>query len=86
VKRREALLSLAATTLGITVTPELLEAVQAPDLTDEQVEALLRSLAKVEPRPGEAEGVRARLNRARSQPDTDPRLQPGFAFNPEVEL
>lgn len=86
MKRREVLLSLAATSLGIAAAEELVEASQARELSEDQVEALLRAVAGVEPRSGEAESVRARLNRRRAEFDTDPRLQPGFAFDPEVEL
>jgi hypothetical protein len=84
MERREALLSLAAA-IGVAATPELVEALQRRELSEEEAEALLRAVAKVEPRPGEANQVRARLSGMRFETRTDPRVQPALGFNPEVE-
>jgi hypothetical protein len=68
------------------LTPALAQALQGRELSEAQVEALLRSLAEVEPTPGEPAHVRAFLEELRFRTETDPRIQPALGFDPEVEL
>lgn len=86
MRRRDLLRHLGLAGGGALVAPGLLEALQERDLTDEEVEALLRGLAGIEPRPGEAARVREALAGRKPPEDSDPGVQPALAFNPEVEL
>lgn len=85
MKRREAFLALGSAGIASIVPVSIANAAEA-ELTEEQVAALLRQLAGVEPRPGEAERVRRALKEARAGAETDPRIQPAFGFDPEVEV
>lgn len=85
MKRRDALLSIAAVAAALGVTPEQVQTLEHAELTDDEVEALLRTLARVAPRPSEAGSVRAFLTQRAGGARTEPTVQPAFAFDPEVE-
>jgi hypothetical protein len=85
MKRRDALVAIAAAAAALRWTPERIQTLQHAELTDQEVEALLRALAEVEPRPGETERVRAFLSERTGGARTEVTVQPGFAFDPEVE-
>jgi hypothetical protein len=82
MKRRESFAVLGLAGIG-SILPEL--AAEAGGLNDEQVAALLRHVAGVEPRPGEAARVREALAGTKATAETDPRVQPALGFDPEVE-
>jgi hypothetical protein len=84
MKRRDTFAALGLAGLG-SILPELAAAAAAGELTEDQVAALLRQVAGVEARPGEAARVRDALKEARATAETDPRVQPALGFDPEVE-
>jgi hypothetical protein len=84
MKRRESFAVLGLAGIG-SILPELAAAPEAGGLNDEQVAALLRHVAGVEPRPGEAARVREALAGTKATAETDPRVQPALGFDPEVE-
>jgi len=78
VKRREALVSLlgaAALGAGTTGAPQ--------DLSPETVRQMMRTLAGLEPMPGEEAGVRAFLLSYRYALPSDPGVEPASTFDPE---
>jgi hypothetical protein len=85
MNRREAFLAVGAGA-ALVLPRELLDAAQAGDLSADQVEALLRSIVGIEALPGEAERIKKALLESRATRETDPRLQPALAFDPEVEV
>ena len=77
MRRREALVSLlGAAALG-TGTAE------AQDLSPEAVKQMMRTLAGLEPMPGEEAGVRAFLLSYRFAFPSDPEVEPASTFDPE---
>jgi hypothetical protein len=77
VRRREALVSLlGAAALGAGT-------VEAQDLSPETVKQMMRTLAGLEPMPGEEAGVRAFLLSYRFALPTDPGVEPASTFDPE---
>jgi hypothetical protein len=85
MKRRDALHSIAASVAAVGVPPKLLQSLDHGELTDDEIEALLRKVAEVEPRPNEAESVRAFLRTRAGGTRTGVDLQPAFTFDAEVE-
>jgi len=89
MKRREAFMVLGLAGVGTLLPAAPVDGAPADassgEMTDQHAEILLRYLARVEPRPGEAARVREALNSAPPVADTDPRIQPALAFHPEVE-
>jgi len=80
VRRREALVSLlGAAALG-TGTAE------AQDLSPETVKQMMRTLAGLEPMPGEEAGVRAFLLSYRFAFPSDPGVEPASTFDPQVRI
>ncbi len=84
MKRRDALVSIAASGAGM-----LLGACAAPpapdgDLSDEQLGALLR-LAGYQMAPGEGAKILASFKGNRFTTDVDPTIQPQSDFDPDVD-
>ena len=78
MKRREALISLlGAAALGAGTA-------EAQDLTPETVRQMMRTLAGLEPIPGEEAGVRAFLLSYRYAFPSDPGVEPASTFDPEL--
>jgi hypothetical protein len=86
MKRREAFMALGCAGVSWAVRAALAAAPPGQELTEEEVAALLRSVARVEPRPGEAALIRQALSEPSPTGGTDPRVQPALVFDPEVEL
>jgi len=80
VKRREALVSLlgVAAALGAGTA-------EAQDLSPETVKQMMRTLAGLEPMPGEEAGVRAFLLSYRYALPSDPAVEPASTFDPELK-
>jgi hypothetical protein len=77
MRRREALVSLlGAAALGAS-------AAEAQDLSPEAVRQMMRTLAGLEPMPGEEAGVRAFLLSYRFALPSDPAVEPASTFDPE---
>ncbi len=77
MKRREALVSLlGAAALGAGTA-------EAQDLSPETVRQMMRTLAGLEPMPGEEAGVRAFLLSYRYALPSDPGVEPASTFDPE---
>ena len=77
MRRREALVSLlGAAALGAGTA-------EAQDLSPETVIQMMRTLAGLEPMPGEAAGVRAFLLSYRYALPSDPGVEPASTFDPE---
>ncbi len=76
MRRREAILSL----LGATGLPRAAAAAQ--DLSPETVRQMMRTLAGLEPMPGEEAGVRAFLLSYRYPHPSDPGVEPASTFDP----
>ena len=83
MERREALASIASAlaAAGVLVSTETLEAAQ---LSDEAIEGMLKELAGVTPLPGEGSATRQFLLSLRYRAQSDPRLQPAVAFDPDI--
>jgi hypothetical protein len=78
VKRRDALVSLlGAAALGAGTA-------EAQDLSPETVRQMMRTLAGLEPLPGEEAGVRAFLLSYRYALPSDPGVEPASTFDPEL--
>ena len=78
MRRREALVSLlGAAALGAGTA-------EAQDLSPETVIQMMRTLAGLEPMPGEAAGVRAFLLSYRYAFPSDPGVEPASTFDPEL--
>jgi len=78
VKRREALVSLlGAAALGAGTA-------EAQDLSPETVKQMMRTLAGLDPMPGEEVGVRAFLLSYRYALPSDPGVEPASTFDPEL--
>jgi len=78
VRRREALVSLlGAAALGAGTA-------EAQDLSPETVIQMMRTLAGLEPMPGEEAGVRAFLLSYRYALPSDPGVEPASTFDPEL--
>ena len=77
MNRREALVSLlGAAALGAGTA-------EAQDLSPETVKQMMRTLAGLEPMPGEEAGVRAFLLSYRFALPSDPGVEPASTFDPE---
>jgi hypothetical protein len=76
MRRREALLSL----LGATALPATTATAQ--DLSPETVRQMMRTLAGLDPLPGEEAGVRAFLLSYRYLHPSDPGVEPASTFDP----
>jgi hypothetical protein len=77
VKRREALVSLlGAFALGAGTA-------EAQDLSPETVRQMMRTLAGLEPMPGEEVSVQASLLSYRFKLPSDPGVEPASTFDPE---
>jgi hypothetical protein len=87
MKRRQVLGTLAVAT-ATAFSPSCREQapIDAGDLSDEQIEGLLRALYGLTLRPGEAAQVRRTLSAAKLKDDIDARVQPAIYFDPEVEV
>lgn len=81
MKRRQALFSL----LGAASAVSLPATGGAQGLSAESVAGLLRSLAGLEPLPGEPESVLAFLLSFRTRATPDPGVEPALSFDPQVE-
>jgi hypothetical protein len=81
MKRRQALFSL----LGAASAASLPSSAQAQALSSEAVGGLLRSLAGLEPMPGEPDAVLAFLLSFRLAAEPDPGIEPALTFDPEVD-
>jgi hypothetical protein len=81
VKRREALFSI----LGAASAASLPASARAQALSPEAVGGLLRTLAGLEPMPGEAESVLSFLLSFRTTVTPDPGVEPALTFDPEVD-
>jgi len=80
VRRREALVSLlGAAALGAGTA-------EAQDLSPEAVKQMMRTLAGLEPMPGEEAGVRAFLLSYRFAFPSDPGVEPASTFDPQVRI
>ncbi len=78
MKRREALVSLlGAAALGAGTA-------EAQDLSPETVKQMMRTLANLDPMPGEEAGVRAFLLSYRYALPSDPAVEPASTFDPEL--
>lgn len=76
MKRREALVSLlGAAALGAGTA-------EAQELSPETVRQMMRTLAGLEPMPGEEAGVRAFLLSYRYPHPSDPGIEPASTFDP----
>jgi hypothetical protein len=84
MNRRDALSVLAAS--GAALSPPLVACLEAQEASPEAMAWLLRTIAGVEPLPGEAGAVRNALLSFRVEIPSDPRVQPALDFNPEVEV
>jgi hypothetical protein len=79
VRRRDALISLfGAAALGVGTA-------DAQDLSAEAVKQMMRTLAGLEPMPGEEAGVRAFLLSYRYALPSDPGIEPASTFDPEMK-
>ncbi len=77
MRRREALVSLlGAAALGAGTA-------EAQELTPETVRQMMRTLAGLEPMPGEEAGVRAFLLTYRFAFPSDPGVEPASTFDPD---
>lgn len=80
MRRREALVSLlGAAALGAGTA-------EAQDLSPEAVKQMMRTLAGLEPMPGEEAGVRAFLLSYRFAFPSDPGVEPASTFDPQVRI
>ena len=77
MKRREALVSL----LGVAALGA--GTAEAQDLSPETVKQMMRTLAGLEPMPGEEAGIRAFLLSYRYALPSDPGVEPASTFDPE---
>jgi len=81
MKRRQALFSL----LGAASAASLPSSARAQALSAEAVGGLLRTLAGLEPMPGESNDVLAFLLTFRTTVAPDPGIEPALTFDPEVD-
>ncbi len=80
MRRREALVSLlGAAALGAGTA-------EAQDLSPEAVKQMMRTLAGLDPMPGEEAGVRAFLLSYRFAFPSDPGVEPASTFDPKVRI
>ena len=87
MERREVLSTLAAAGVAA-LSPSCVgnRRLDTRELSDEQIEALLRTMYGLTLRPGEAAQVRQTLLAANLKDDIDARVQPAIYFDPEVEV
>jgi hypothetical protein len=84
VKRREALLSVAVTAAGMAMGCSG-EHADGAELSDAQVDLMLRHLAGYQLGPGEGAHVRQSFAGSRFTTAVDPTIQPQADFDPAVD-
>ena len=86
MERREVLLALAGAGATLALEGCNNSSSGSNELTDADFERLLRLMAGVELKPGQAAEARKILATIRFKGSIDPRVQPSMVFDPEVDL
>jgi hypothetical protein len=86
VRRRDALVSVVTSGLGIAVGSWALPELANECLSEEQLGIFLRHLAGFDLPAGEGPKVLASFNSNRFKANVDPKIQPQSDFDPEVDL
>jgi len=84
MKRRDALLSAAATAAGVALGCTG-ERADSAELSDAQMDVMLRHLSGYQLAPGEGAHVRASFTGSRFTMAVDPTIQPQADFDPAVD-
>ena len=86
MNRRDALISLVTSSVGMAVSSWAAPQAPSDRLSEPQLEILLEELAGLKLQAGEAKKVLASLSLNRFTAKIDPKIQPQSDFDPEVDL